>query len=58
MNLYLLTQEDASGYDTYDSCVVAAKNEEDAKQIVPRNCWGILKVIVPMLGIISRPRYC
>lgn len=33
MNLYLLTQDEASGYDTYDSCIVAAESEEDAKTI-------------------------
>lgn len=36
MNLYLLTQDENCGYDTFDSCVVAAKSEEDARQISPR----------------------
>ena len=35
MNLYLLTQDEEFGYDTYDSVVVAAKTEEDAKSIHP-----------------------
>ena len=35
MNLYLLNQSQNTGYDTFDSCVVAAKNEEDAKTILP-----------------------
>lgn len=35
MNLYLLTQDDNYGYDTYDSCIVAAESEEKAKQIDP-----------------------
>ena len=35
MNLYKLTQEDNDGYDTYDSCIVAAENEERAKLIHP-----------------------
>lgn len=35
MNLYLLTQGDNTGYDTYDSCVVVAKNEDEAKKIHP-----------------------
>jgi hypothetical protein len=35
MKLYLLSQDFNSGYDTYDSCIVAAKNEEDAKNIHP-----------------------
>lgn len=36
MNLYLLTQKVNTGYDTYDSCVVAAESEDDAKTIQPR----------------------
>ena len=36
MNLYLLTQDEARGYDTYDSAVVAAETEEDARKIHPR----------------------
>ena len=35
MNIYLLSQSEVDGYDTYDSCVVAAENEEDARQIHP-----------------------
>lgn len=35
MNLYLLTQDEATGYDTFDSCIVAAKNEEEARGISP-----------------------
>jgi hypothetical protein len=35
MRLYLLTQISNNGYDTYDSCVVCAENEEDAKSIHP-----------------------
>lgn len=35
MKLYRLSQSQNSDYDTYDSCVVAAKNEEDAKTILP-----------------------
>lgn len=34
MKLWLLTGT-ASGYDTYDGVVVAAANEEKAKQILP-----------------------
>ena len=33
MNLYLLTQNENNGYDTYDSMVVSAENEEDAKYL-------------------------
>lgn len=50
MNLYLLTQSDNTGYDTYDSCVVVAENKDEARCIVPgtalprkgdfdRDCW-------------------
>lgn len=37
MNIYLLTQTENSGYDTYDSCVVAAENEDQARMIRPDN---------------------
>lgn len=49
MKLWLLTQSDNSGYDTYDSCIVAAKTEEEARDIHPggevgwkyqRNSWA------------------
>lgn len=36
MNLYLLTQTENDGYDTYDSCVVAAESPEEAVLINPR----------------------
>ncbi len=35
MKLYLLSQDDFDGYDTYDSCIVCAENEDDAKLITP-----------------------
>lgn len=35
MNLYLLTQTDNAGYDTYDSCVVAAPDEDTARCLHP-----------------------
>lgn len=35
MKLFLLTQTQNRGYDTYDSCVVAAQTEEEAKLIHP-----------------------
>jgi|688.fasta_scaffold2128377_2 hypothetical protein len=38
MNLYLLEQEENSGYDTYDSMVVAAETEDKARLIHP-NTW-------------------
>jgi hypothetical protein len=36
LKLYLLTQNETTGYDTYSACVVCAENEEDAKKIHPR----------------------
>ena len=35
MKLYLLSQQVRTGYDTYDSCVVAANSEEEARHISP-----------------------
>jgi hypothetical protein len=35
MKLYLLTQEVNTGYDTYDSMVVCAASQDDAKQFHP-----------------------
>lgn len=35
MNLYKLTQAINTDYDTYDSCVVASENAEDAVMIRP-----------------------
>lgn len=35
MKLWLLTQNENRGYDTYDSAVVAAETEEDAVRIRP-----------------------
>ena len=36
MNLYLLSQNVNNDYDTYDSIVVAAENEEEARTIQPQ----------------------
>lgn len=36
MNLYLISQDVNNDYDTYDSAVVAAKSEDEAKQLHPR----------------------
>lgn len=33
MNIYLLTQNEHNSYDTYDSMVVVAESEEDAKHL-------------------------
>jgi hypothetical protein len=35
MKLYLLTQNDNNDYDTYDSVLVCAKDEADARTIPP-----------------------
>ena len=35
MKLWLLSQTEADGYDTYDSAVVAAETELEARHIVP-----------------------
>lgn len=37
MNLYLLSQSFLDGYETYDSCVVAAMTEYEAVRISPSN---------------------
>jgi hypothetical protein len=43
MNIYLLTQDINNDYDTYDSVVVSAESEEDARLMHPSGddkCWG------------------
>ncbi len=35
MNLYLISQDKVCGYETYDSAVVAAGSEDDARLIHP-----------------------
>ena len=37
MNLYLITQDQNHGYDTYDSAVVVAPDEETARRINPNS---------------------
>ena len=39
MNLYKVSQNVNCGYDTYDSMVVAAEDEESAKRIHPSSTW-------------------
>jgi hypothetical protein len=39
MNLYLIEQEANNAYDTYDSAVVAADTEEEARNIHPGGKW-------------------
>lgn len=35
MKVYLISQEETTGYDTYDSMVVYAESEEEARDIHP-----------------------
>lgn len=35
MNIYKLTQDVQHGYDTFDSCIVCAENENEARIINP-----------------------
>ena len=35
LKLFRLSQSENNNYDTYDSCIVCAENEEDAKTIDP-----------------------
>lgn len=37
MNLYLITRNDDTDYDQYDSAVVAAPDEDAAKELIERN---------------------
>lgn len=39
MYIYLLTQNEVGGYDTFDSMVVTAKDEESARLIHPKASW-------------------
>ncbi len=65
MNLYLLTQTKNTGYDTYDSIVVAAKNSTDAARTPPdsdgdlyvpsQGSWASPEdVLVEMIGTARR----
>ena len=48
MNIYKLTQDQVVGYDTFDSAIVAAPNEDYAKSLHPTendldwgsDCWA------------------
>jgi hypothetical protein len=57
MKLYLLTQTDNRGYDTFDSCVVCAPGEEEAREIHPRgdrHCGGWVEpglVTATLIGV-------
>jgi hypothetical protein len=56
MNLYLISQDVNTDYDTYDAAVVAAETEEEARNISPRgyislSTWApVEKVQVELIG--------
>lgn len=64
MKLFLISQKQNNGYDTYDSAVVAARNAEDASFTSPSNgkritdwsyedgqwCNSVIHVTVEYLG--------
>lgn len=58
MKLYEIHQSVNNSYDTYDSAIVCAENEEEAKAIHPSgidscslNCWcGIKDIKVDYIG--------
>lgn len=41
MKLYLISQSANTGYDTFDSAVIAAKNERDAQHTHPSTMFNI-----------------
>lgn len=66
-NLYLLTQNENNGYDTYDSCIVVSDTEENARLISPDpyrgftygGTWAnsIDEVKAIKIGICNNPEY-
>lgn len=40
MKLWLIEQNQTTGYDTYDSAVVVAEDEEAARNVNPDGAWG------------------
>jgi hypothetical protein len=40
MKIWRIWQDENNDYDTYDSAIVAAETEEDAKNTVPSVGWG------------------
>ena len=63
MNLYLISQDVNSNYDSYDAMVVCAESEEDARNITPEDdnsfpshmwsswCYSPDQVSVEYLGV-------
>ena len=40
MNIYRISQEENSGYDTFDSAIVCAESEKEAKRIIPSDKYA------------------
>ncbi len=40
MNIYLVSQDDNNGYDTYDAMVVCAASEDEARNLNPQGAEG------------------
>jgi len=40
MNIYLISQDINNEYDTFDSAIVTAENEDVARLINPESTWG------------------
>jgi len=58
LKIWLLTQNDVTGYDTFDSCVVCAYTEDEAKNMSPEydgtfkgHCWARSPDVVEALCI-------
>lgn len=43
MNIYCISQDEQTGYDTYDSAVVCAKDEDQARNMHPNDFGEPLK---------------
>lgn len=41
MNIYLISQKENNGYDTFDSAVVCADCEDQARDMHPRKQWDM-----------------
>lgn len=59
LKIYKISQTENSGYDTYDSCIVCAESEDEARKITPCHYqWGRVdswcssphKVTVELIG--------
>jgi hypothetical protein len=63
MKLWIISQTVNNNYDTFDSAVVAAETEEEARNINPGGRWGVTfstwandpsEVTVEYLGVTDR----